>query len=135
MIVDTSALFDAIIDGARSRKVRSLLSTTEQTSSPDIIRVELAGALTRSVRRKEMSEDYARAAYELAERSLPKIENSASLMPRAFQLSLELAHPCSDCVFLALAESQDVVLATSDARFARKLAGTSYARLVHLIEA
>ena len=134
MIVDTSVLFDAVVEGPRSGAARSFLFATEHMSSPDIIRVEMAGALTKAVRRKDLSETYARAAHELAERSLPRIEDSAPLMPRAFQLSLELSHPCSDCVFLALAESRDVVLATSDARFARKLAGTSYARLIHLIE-
>ncbi|KPF70953.1 hypothetical protein IP69_08510 [Bosea sp. AAP35] len=134
MIIDTSVLFDAVVDGTRSSASRSLLFATEHISSPDIIRVEMAGALTKAVRRRDLSETYARAAYELAERSLPKIENSAPLMPRAFQLSLELSHPCSDCVFLALAESRDTLLATSDARFAHKLAGTGYARLIHLIE-
>ncbi|QEL23436.1 type II toxin-antitoxin system VapC family toxin [Bosea sp. F3-2] len=135
MILDTSVLFDAVVDGVRSGSARQFLITTEELSSPDLIRLEIAGALTRSVRRKDISNDYARAAYELAERSLPRVEDTASLMPRVFELSLELAHPCSDCVFLALAESRALPLATSDARFARKLADTRYARLIHLIEA
>lgn len=134
MILDTSVLFDAIVDGVRSDTARRFLVSTEELSAPDLIRVELAGALTRSVRRRDISDVYARAAYELAERSLPRIEDSSSLIGRAFQLSLELVHPCSDCVFLALAETKGVALATSDARFERKLAGTAYARLIHLIE-
>ncbi len=134
MIVDTSVLFDAVVAGNRSDTARRLLATTVQLSAPDLIRVEIAGALTRSVRRKDISDEYARAAYRLAERSMPKIEDSAPLMQRVLHLSLELAHPCSDCVFLALAEHRNVALATCDARFARKLAGTSYARLIHLIE-
>lgn len=134
MILDTSVLFDAVVDGTRSGSARRFLVATDELSAPDLIRLEMAGALTRSVRRKDISDDYARAAYELAERSLPRIEDSSPLMPRVFQLSLELAHPCSDCVFLALAESRGVALATSDARFARKLASTTYTRLIHLIE-
>jgi predicted nucleic acid-binding protein len=135
VIIDTSVLFDAVVDGPRSGAARSLLFSTENLSSPDILLVEMAGALTRAVRRKDVSEDYARAAYALANGSLPRIEDSAPLIPKAFALSLELSHPCSDCVFLALAESRSVPLATSDARFVRKLAGTGYARLIHLIEA
>lgn len=134
MILDTSVLFDTVIEGDRSPAARDLVLETELLSAPDLIRIELAGALTRAVRRKYISADHARAAMVLADGLLPELESSLGLTQRAFELSLDLVHPCSDCVFLALAEREGRPLATADARFANKLTGTPYARLVHLIE-
>ncbi len=135
MILDTSVLYDVVVDGARSETARRFIRQAETLWSPDLIRIEMASALTRSVRRKEMSGAAAQAAYRVAASLVPDVEDSTLLISRAFEMSLDLFHPCADCVFLALAEGRSVPLATSDARFARKLAGTSYARLVHLIEA
>ena len=135
MILDTSVLYDAVVDGARSETARRFIRQAETLWSPDLIRIEMAGVLTRSVRRKEMSGEAAQAAYRVAVSLVPDVEDSTLLISRAFEMSLDLFHPCADCVFLALAEGRSVPLVTSDARFARKLTGTSYARLVHLIEA
>ena len=135
MILDTSVLYDVVVDGARSEAARRFIRQAETLWSPDLIRIEMASALTRSVRRNEMGGEAAQAAYRVAASLVPDVEDSTLLISRAFEMSLDLVHPCADCVFLALAEGRSVPLATSDARFARKLAGTSYARLVHLIEA
>ncbi len=104
MILDTSLLFDAVIVGSRTRAARRLMTESERLSAPTLIRVELAGALTRAVRRKEISDKDARSAYESAEELLPETESDLPLIPRALEFSLELSHPCADCVFLALAE-------------------------------
>ena len=135
MILDTSVLYDVVVDGARSETARRFIRQAETLWSPDLIRIEMASALTRSVRRKEMSGEAAQAAYRVAVSLVPDVEDSTLLISRAFEMSLDLFHPCADCVFLALAEGRSVPLVTSDARFVRKLTGTSYARLVHLIEA
>lgn len=102
--------------------------------APDLIETEIVSALTRSVRRNHLSPDGARASFEIAQEVMPSTEPTQPLLKRAFELSLELQHPAPDCVFLALAERQKDLLATSDARFARKLTGTSYAHLVNLID-
>lgn len=135
MILDTSVLYDAVVDGARSELARMFIRQADSLWSPDLIRVEMASALTRAVRRKELGSEAAQAAYFVAVSLVPDVENNAPLLPRAFEMSLDLIHPFADCVFLALAESRSVRLATSDARLARKLVGTGYARLIHLIEA
>lgn len=134
MIVDTSVLFDAVVDGPRSHTARTAMAEAETLLAPDLIRIELANALTRSVRRNAVTSEFARAAYDFAEGLVP-IEPSVPEVSRALELSLELVHPCADCLFLAFSERRGARLATSDAQFARKLAGTGYARLIHLIEA
>ena len=135
MILDTSVLYDVVVDGAGSETARTFIREAQSLWCPELIRIEMASALTRAVRRRELGNEAAQAAYRVAVDLVPDVENNAPLLPRAFEMSLDLGHPFADCVFLALAETRSVRLATSDARFARKLAGTSYARLIHLIEA
>lgn len=134
MILDTSVLYDVVVDGARSGTARRFIRQADSLWSPDLIRLEMASALTRSVRRKEIGVEAAQLAYRVAVDLVPDVEDSSPLISRAFEMSLQLVHPCADCVFLALAEIRSVPLATSDARLARKLAGTDYARLIHLVE-
>jgi predicted nucleic acid-binding protein len=134
VILDTSVLYDSLIAGPRSNAARDLLSSIDVWSAPDLIQVEFASALTKAVRRGEIGADQARLNHEDAKELMPEILSSSPLIDRALELSLSLGHPAADCVFLALAELQNEPLATSDAKFARKLAGTPYARLIKLIE-
>ncbi|MBX9909617.1 MAG: type II toxin-antitoxin system VapC family toxin [Beijerinckiaceae bacterium] len=134
IVIDTSVLFDAVVDGARSSAARAAMSEFEVVSAPDLILYEVANALTRAVRRKDITADFARTAHDFAKGLVPT-ESSASEISRAFELSIQLVHPFADCVFLAFAERRGARLATCDAHFARKLSGTSFSRLLHLIEA
>jgi predicted nucleic acid-binding protein len=134
VILDTSVLYDLVVDGPRNVPTAQFIAQYDLASAPDLIEIEIASALTRSVRRKHLSPAEARTSYELALQLMPDIEPSKPLMNRAFELSLQLVHPTPDCVFLALAERQSDLMVTSDARLWRKLAGTPYAGLVKLIE-
>jgi predicted nucleic acid-binding protein len=134
LIIDTSVFYDFVVDGPRSLAAANLISRHDVIMAPDLIEAEIASALTRSVRRKHLSADDARSSFDLAQEVMPMIEPTQPLLKRAFELSLELQHPAPDCIFLALAERQNDQMATSDAKFARKLAGTNYNRFVHLIE-
>lgn len=135
MILDTSVLYDLVVDGPRHVGTANFLSHLVSVVAPDLIEVEIASALTRSVRRGYLSQSDALASYALAQRMMPEIDPSGPLMDRAFALSLELSHPTPDCVFLALAERRNDMMATADARLVRKLAGTPYARFVQLVDA
>lgn len=135
MILDTSVLYDSLIDGARSPAARDLLSKTDDWTAPDLIGIEIASALTKAVRREEIDAMQAHRSHADAKDLMPETVGSPPLIDRALALSLALGHPVPDCVFLALAELRNELLATSDASFARKLAGTPHARLIHLIEA
>lgn len=134
MILDTSVFYDVVVEGSRSSAARQFILETGALAAPDLIRIEMVGALTRAVRRNEITKEQARLGRDLSESLMPVTENSEIFVGRAFELSLELSHPCADCIFLAMAEHHNRPLATSDAKFARKLAGTPYARLVKLIE-
>jgi predicted nucleic acid-binding protein len=133
VILDTSLLYDSIVDGPRSVAARAFMVSTEALRAPDLIEIEIASALTKAVRRRELTNEQALTSYGLARRLMPDIDPSQPLLARAFDLALELGHPTPDCLFLAFAERHNDVLATSDARMVQKLSGTRFARHVQLV--
>jgi predicted nucleic acid-binding protein len=135
VILDTTILYDSVVDGPRHLAAQQLLSEHDVWIAPDIIEFEMASALTRAVRRREFDAGKAQLALASARSILPALVPVKDLLSRAFALSLELDHPCADCIFLALAEREGDRMATADARFARKLADRPYAELVYLFQA
>ena len=135
MILDTSVLFDSLVSAPLSAQARDLLTSDVALRSPDLILIEIAGAITRSVRRREIKAETAGKMLARAQRLAPATNPSGPFIDRAFVLSMDLNHPLADCIFLAQAEAQADVLVTSDERLIRKLAGTPYAaRAVHIAE-
>lgn len=133
MIIDTSVLYDSLVDAPFSNHARALMRSDEPLRSPDLILIEIASALTRAVRRGDLANTVAVSLHERARRIAPETDPAERLIDRAFTLSLELRHPVSDCIFLAQAEALADTLATADEHFLRKLTGTPYAaRAIHV---
>jgi len=97
--------------------------------APDLIVIEVSGAITRVARMAEIDDsdasqmldwwlgDFGSAALELR-------RSSAALVRAATRLSIDVAHPVQDCLYLALAIELDADLVTCDAKFQRKVAQT-----------
>jgi predicted nucleic acid-binding protein len=130
LIVDTSVLLDAFIATPFTSKAKALFGSSEELFAPDHLRIEAPGALTKAVRRGDITPEFAMRVYGQLASFMPSLEPSATLSDRGFALSLELEHPFYDCLFLALAERRASRLITLDARLVRKLAGTPYGRYV-----
>ena len=130
MVVDTSVLFDALVPGPHTATARALLDSAGEVAAPDLLMSEIAGALTRAVRARKLTRREAEEVFVRARQISPELIATRSLLARAFDLSLELAHPTADCVFLSHAERDGDKLVTSDLRFARKVAASRYARFV-----
>ena len=97
--------------------------------APDLFEAELGNALTKKVRRREISAAQARISFGDSSLLLTLVP-SRPLAGAALEIALELHHPLHDCYYLALAEEQASVLVTADSRFAAKLQGTRWAALV-----
>lgn len=135
MILDTSVLFESLTDTSLSEKARVLVISEPSLRSPDLIEIEIAGAITRAVRRREIEARAAPVLFARARRVMPDLDPSAPLVERAFLLSLELDHPLADCIFLAHAEARGDVVVTVDRRFVSKLSGSPYERrAIHLAD-
>src|SRR5688500_10007172 len=85
--------------------------------APDLVQAELGNALTKKVRRKEISREQAEQAFCEALDPVTMLP-SPSFAGSAFDLSLRLNHSVYDCYFLAIAREQQVLLVTADATLA-----------------
>jgi predicted nucleic acid-binding protein len=128
LILDTSVLFESLKESPLGEKARALMTSEAPLRAPDLIEIEIASAITRAVRRKDIELASAPGVLARARRVMPDVDPSTPLVERAFSFSLELNHPLADCVFLAHAEARGDVLVTTDQRFIGKLSGRAYER-------
>jgi predicted nucleic acid-binding protein len=131
MIIDASVVFKWLVPEQDSDAATAWIGRTELLA-PALIYAEVANALWKLVRRGEMAG--AGAAEQLARLpSLVKAIADAPLIPRAFDLAVELGHPVYDCLYLAAAEASDDEYLTADARFLQALEGTVHWQRVRLL--
>lgn len=104
--------------GGRIDAANAILSGPQDLLAPDIIRIEVAGAVTRRVRLNQMS---IATAQRLCDRWLAALSAGAialdvseAHLPRAVEHALALRHPLADCLYLAVAERYGVRLVTAD---------------------
>lgn len=136
-IVDASVAVKWLLPEAGDRAAQQLLSSGERLLGPSLIRVEVAAALARKARLREIETPDAETGVELWLQSIgagviglvPDEED----LPRAFQLAVALCHPLQDCLYLALAERLGAPLITADEQFVAKAqASHSAVRLLGL---
>jgi predicted nucleic acid-binding protein len=101
--------------------------------APDWIRIEIANALARKVRRHGLTEDAARAGLAGIETVITREVPTRSLLDQAFDLSIKLSHAMYDCLYLALAEREQGVLVTHDVNFAMAVRRAGLAERVELL--
>ena len=129
MIIDASVAFKLIVDEPGSEEAIAWIGRAELTG-PILIHSEVGNALWKRVRMGELVGD-AEIADRLADLDhYIRTVDETPLVSRALQLAIDLAHPVYDCIYLALAESDDDGLLTADGRFIRALTGTPYAERV-----
>ena len=89
--------------------------------APDFLLAEFMTAASRRVRERSISREYATWAMAHLPRQIVRFFPDRPLLATAFHMSVSLAHPPYDCVYLALAERRGVELVTADEEFLRKL--------------
>ncbi len=120
LVVDTSVAVKWVVPEDDAHRVIAIdLALTllpRGLIAPDCIMSAFANALFKKVQFGEIGIDQAREAVAI----LPEIVNlvpSPPLVPAALDLAHQLSHPVHDCMFLALAVQQELLLVTADARF------------------
>jgi predicted nucleic acid-binding protein len=96
-----------------------------QLTAPDLIGVEVGGAVVRRANTGELGREDALAALQrwirLLDGGRPVLQPvSSGRLLAAGELAARLRHPLKDCVYLALALELGATLATCDERFAAK---------------
>lgn len=123
IIIDASVAVKWLLPEPGDLAAQQLLG--ERLLGPSLIRVEVAAALARKARSKQIQPQDAEAAADLwlqaiADGVIALVSDETDL-PRAFRLALALNHPLQDCLYLALAERLDAPLITADEKFVAKV--------------
>jgi predicted nucleic acid-binding protein len=127
LVVDASIAVQIVLEEPASEAVKNYLAEGTRWDpliAPSIIVSETTAAITKKVRRKELSQILARAVFvtwrEILSGGLLALTPANDLIDEAFELSLKLHHPLHDCLYLALAQRHAAALATRDIILARK---------------
>ena len=123
-VVDASVAVKWLLPEPGSDEAQSLLDSGENLAGPGLMAVEVAAALARKSRLKEIAPQDADAALELWLQSLAdglvEIVRDEADLRGAFRLARALNHQLQDCLYLALSERLQATFVTADAEFERK---------------
>jgi predicted nucleic acid-binding protein len=132
IVLDASVAVKAYFEEAGSDEATALLIGQERLLAPELIRIEVAAALCRRVRKGELAADEAkvRCGHWLArlKEGLFTLTSDQELLPDAIELASEIKLPLQDCLYLAAARRLDAELITADRTFQER-ASPSYGRI------
>jgi predicted nucleic acid-binding protein len=126
-VIDSSVAVKWYVEEIDSDRAAGLIGL--ELVAPDIIRVEVANALWKKVRKGEIEEGQTVEALPHLSAAV-KIMPSTLLIGAAFEAAVELRHPVYDCVFLVLSQELRLPLITSDERLCRHVHNTRFEALV-----
>ncbi|MCI0459641.1 MAG: type II toxin-antitoxin system VapC family toxin [Gemmataceae bacterium] len=126
IVLDASVVVKWFVPEHGSAEAERLLTDPRKLFAPDLIRVEVAAALTRKVRLGEAPEPQIREHCANWPRMLAQgivtLTPAEHDYPEAVALALQLKHPMQDCLYLALAQRLQAPLVTADPKFIEKVA-------------
>lgn len=122
LVVDASVALKWLVAEGGSDLAAALRPNSELIA-PDLLLAEVANALWKKVRRREMEPEDADLAIQLLQRVNVDFRSSRPLVRPALALAREIDHPVYDCIYLALARAEQCALVTADGRPLRRAAG------------
>jgi predicted nucleic acid-binding protein len=132
VVIDANVGVKWFIEESRSSAARKLLEKGASYIAPDIFIPEICNVAWKKVRNNEISVDHGQAIVNNLPMVLDRIVPSLELSERAFELAVELDHPVYDCLYLALAERDKIMLITDDAKL---VTVAKKAKLIRLVQA
>lgn len=120
-VVDASIALKWIIPEPDSPLAHSVRRSREYVA-PDLLVAECVNAIWRRSRIEGYSPEEREDALLLVRHLNIELRSTRELAVRAGQLAAVLDHPAYDCFYLALAEREDGLLLTADAKLAAKVA-------------
>jgi predicted nucleic acid-binding protein len=120
-IVDASVAIKWLLPEPDADHAEMLLESGEQLAAPALIRIEVAAAIARKVRMKEIELRDGGTAFQLWLRCITAgvivLVPDEAHIHLAWKIATKLSHPLQDCLYLAAAESLDAALVTADRKF------------------
>jgi predicted nucleic acid-binding protein len=127
IVVDASVAAKCFIPEEGTETAIAIITGVERMIAPELICVEVSNAICRRAIEGKMATNKALSS---CEKWREKIQTGViTLIPNiqvlsaAEKLAIEIKHPIQDCIYLALAISEQSRFVTADDKFKRKLAG------------
>lgn len=118
LVIDASVAIKWVVEEEGTAEALALRH--QQLIAPDLIIAECANILWKKVRRSELSAEEATFAGRLLTNADIALVSNRPLMDAAIEIAVLLDHPAYDCMYLALAEQNDLKFVTADARLIAK---------------
>lgn len=116
--LDASVVLKLLLAEPDASEADAVLRSDDRLMAPDLLRVEVASAISRRVRDQRVSEESGRAAYSkwhsLLDQGALHLIPTDPIIDRAFEIAMEARHPVPDCVYIAAAESVGATIVTAD---------------------
>jgi len=127
LVVDASVAVKWLVDEDGSESADGILEHATELHAPRLLASEVANALWRKARLREIERGDAGAlAASVAQMPIAWTEDER-ICGEAARLAVGLDRPVYDCMYLALAHRLDARLVTADGRFVNALADTEHA--------
>jgi predicted nucleic acid-binding protein len=118
IVVDASALLDALLASTRAATVLDSIAASDETvHAPHLIDLEVVSGLRRLARTRQLGHEDAEQCLTTLRRIRLHRHAHEPLVPRIWELRPAVS--AYDAAYLALAEALECPLLTSDARLAR----------------
>jgi predicted nucleic acid-binding protein len=114
VVFDASVLVKLVAEEPGTQTAARAYKAAGTVLAPAWARVECAQALWKKVRRGEWSPHDARKALCALDQMALQIADASALVPQALDLACALNHSVYDCLYIALAITEDVPLVTAD---------------------
>ncbi len=137
-VIDASVAVKWLIQEPFRQEAKRFLNISLDRLSPDLILLECANAMRRKVLLKQITQQEGDTSFELIKewkQGLMRLIPTPDFLERAYELSKALQqHPIPDCIYLALAEQENVQMVTADRRFYDLVLKSTYHDLIAWIE-
>jgi len=128
LVIDASVAVKWVVEEEGTTEALALRDRA--LAAPDLLIAECANILWKKVRRHELSEQEAVFAAGLLARADIELMAMRPYLEAAVRIAVALDHPAYDCIYIALAEAEELRFVTADMSLLGKVGQQASARYV-----
>ena len=128
LVIDASVAVKWVVEEEGTTEALALRDRA--LAAPDLLIAECANILWKKVRRNELSEQEAVFAAGLLARADIELMAMRPYLEAAVRIAVALDHPAYDCIYIALAEAEELRFVTADMSLLGKVGQQASARYV-----
>lgn len=121
IVLDASVAVKLVARESDSSLAMRRVADASEIIAPDWIALEVAHALWKKVQASQLHPAAAEAGVAALARIIDRMVPAQGLLSAALRLSYDLPHPLYDCLYLVIAQAENVRVLTADVKFARTL--------------